>query len=179
MSYLEFLRQWYNLAFLMVGVAGLACSIWSRLADRNLFRPTVGLIVAAVTGLTWNGAIHDLGLGSPEPRFPLVVVVSGAAGLLAAAGVGRLRDRYFRPISSVRFNRPGHEGAEARVVTREVRSEPGSGRAQWQDSDGVLHVVHVHTEGEFLGFGRRVILGPFDPESESYPAHPVERSRRG
>ena len=175
MSYLEFLTQWYNLVFVAVGLTGAACALWGRLTGRDFFRYVAGLISTAVVGLTWNGAIHDLGLGSPALRFPLVLIVSAAAGVLLAALLGRLRDRYLRPVTSVRFNRPGLEGSHARIVTREAGPEPGSGRAQWQDSDGVLHIVHVHTDGIEMGFGRRIELGEYDPESESYLAIPRSR----
>jgi hypothetical protein len=146
--------------------------------DRDLFRPAVVLVVAAVTGLTWNGAIHDLGLGSAAPRFPLVVLVSAAVGLITATGVGRIRDRHFRPVSAVQFNRPGHEGVDARVVTKTTGTDPGTGRAQWQDTDGVLHIVHIHTATAGIGFGRRVRLGPFDPVVESYLVETLRRCRK-
>jgi len=175
MSYLEFLRGWYNLVFLFAGAGGLACFVWGRKVDREMFRPAVALMVAAVTGLTWNGAVHDLGLGSPAPRFPLAVLVSVVVGLIAAAGAGLIRDRYFRPISAVQFNRPGHEGIEARVVTKRAGTGPGSGRAQWHGTDGVLYVVHIHTEAGEIGFGRSVRLGPFDPVAESYLAAALPR----
>ncbi len=178
MNYLEFLRGWYNLVFLLAGAGGLACFAWGRFADRDLFRPSVVLVVAAVTGLTWNGAIHDLGLGSAAPRFPLVVLVSAAVGLITAIGVGRIRDRHFRPVSAVQFNRPGHEGIEARVVTKATGADPGTGRAQWQDTDGVLHIVHIHTAAAEISFGRMVRLGPFDPVVESYLAEPLPRGRK-
>ena len=68
---------------------------------------------------------------------------------------------------------------EARVVTRAAGPAAGSGRAQWQDDEGNLHIVHVHTaEGE-LGFGRRIRLECFDPETESYLVSTVARRGRG
>lgn len=175
MRYLEFLGQWYNLAFLLAGALGLVCAVWGRLSGRDFFRPAATLLVTAVAGLTWNGTIHDLGLGSPAPRFPYVLIGSAAAGWLAGWWLARFRARHLRPITAVQFNRPGHEGTEARLVTRGAGPEPGSGRAQWQDDDGTLHVVHVHTAGEGIGFGRRVLLGPFDPGLESYLATAVPR----
>ncbi len=78
----------------------------------------------------------------------------------------------------MRFNRPGHEGVEARLVTRGAGPEPGSGRAQWQDGEGTLHIVHVHTSGEDVGFGRRVLLDRFDEASESYLVTALPRRRR-
>lgn len=176
-SYLDFLSHWYNLVFLTIGLAGLLCAAWGRLSGRDLFGLSAGLLASAVIGLTWNGAIHDLGLGSPAVRFPLILIVSTAAGALVARLLRGLRDRHFRRVTAVRFNRPGLEGARARIVTRDAGPAPGSGRAQWQDADGVLQIVHVHTAGETLGFGCRILLGPFDIESESYLALP-EKPRR-
>jgi len=177
MTYFEFLGRWYNLAFLAIGAGGLVCAGWGRVRGRNLFRTATTLLVAAVTGLTWNGTIHDLGLGSPGPRFPYVLVGSAVAGWLAGRWLWRIRERHFRPISAVRFNRAGHEGVEARLVTRSAGVEPGSGRAQWQDDEGTLHIVHVHTAGEEIGFGRRVRLDRYDAGSESYLVTGLSRRR--
>lgn len=177
MTYFDFLGHWYNLAFLAIGAAGLVCAAWGRVRGRDLFRAATTLLVAAVTGLTWNGTIHDLGLGSPAPRFPYVLVGSMAAGWLAGRWASRIRARHFMPISAVRFNRDGHEGVEARLVTRSAGVEPGSGRAQWQDEEGTLHIVHVHTAGEEIGFGRRVRLGRYDAGSESYLVAAIPRRR--
>ena len=134
MTYFDFLGHWYNLAFLAIGAAGLVCAAWGRVRGRDLFRAATTLLVAAVTGLTWNGTIHDLGLGSPAPRFLYVLVGSMAAGWLAGRWASRIRARHFMPISAVRFNRDGHEGVEARLVTRSAGVEPGSGRAQKERS---------------------------------------------
>ncbi|MBT8461988.1 MAG: hypothetical protein KJO44_05640 [Gemmatimonadetes bacterium] len=168
MTYLEFLGRWYNLVFLAFGAVGLVCAAWGRLLGRDPFRLSATLLLAAVIGLTWNGTIHDLGMGSPASRFPYVLLGSAAGGWLVGRWLSRLRARHFRPISSVRFNRAGQEGVEARLVTRAAGPEPGSGRAQWQDEEGVLQIVHVHTSGEEIGFGRRLRLERFDPTSESY-----------
>jgi hypothetical protein len=178
MTYLEFLSRWYNLAFLFLGAAGLTCAAWGRVRHRDHFRVAATLVVTAVIGLTWNGTIHDLGLGSPAPRFPYVLVGSAAIGVLAGRWLWRFRGRHLRPIESVRFNRPGHEGVEARLVTRGTGPEPGSGRAQWQDQEGNLHIVHVHTAEGDLGFGRRVRLEHFDAVTESYVVSTVARRRR-
>jgi hypothetical protein len=178
MSYLEFLGHWYNLAFLLLGAAGLVCMAWGRVRGHDLFRPATTLLVAAVAGLTWNGTIHDLQLGSPAPRFPYVLVGSLAIGWLTGRWLGGLRARHFRPISAVRFNRGGNEGVEARVVTRGAGPGPGSGRAQWQDEEGTLHIVHVHTSGEEIGFGRRVRLDQFDATGDSYLVKALPRRRR-
>jgi len=178
MTYLEFLGRWYNLAFLFSLAAGLACGIWGRVRGRDLFRPAAMLVATAVAGLTWNGTIHDLGLGSPAPRFPFVLIGSVTAGWLAGHLLWRFRARHFRQISEVRFNRAGHEGARARLVTRGAGAQPGSGRAQWQDDEGALHIVHVHTAGEEIGFGRHVCLDRFDLEAESYLVTALPRRRR-
>jgi len=178
MTYFEFLGRWYNLAFLALGAAGLLSAAWGRVRDRDLFRLAAALVITAVIGLTWNGAIHDLRLGEPGPRFPYVLAGSAAAGWLAGRWLWRFRSRHFRPISAVRFNRAGHEGVEARLVTRGAGAIPGSGRAQWQDSEGTLHVVHVHTSGEEIGFGRRVLLDRFDTSVESYLVTALPRRRR-
>lgn len=177
MSYGQFLVQWYNLAFLTAAGAGLLCVAVGRLTGRDLVVPAAALLGAAVIGLTWNGALHDLGLGSPAPRFPLIALASSALGIALGHWVARMRDRHFRPIRAVEFNRPGHEGVQARIVTRMAGPQPGSGRAQWQDAAGVLHVVHVHTEGPRLRFGTRIELGPFDVSGGSYLAVPCSRRR--
>ena len=179
MTYWQFLAEWYNAAFLLLGLAGAALAVASRLSGRDLIEVAVALMAAAVVGLTWNGAIHDLSLGSPAPRFPYVLAVSLALGWLIGRGLSRVRQRYFRPISAVRFNRPGHEGTEARLVTRTTGIEPGSGRAQWQDEEGVLHIVHAHTGGAELGFGLTVRLERFDAGAESYLVTRVSKGRSG
>ncbi len=177
MNYLDFLGEWYNIAFVSMTAAGMACAGYGRLRGRDLFGWAAGLIAAGVVGLTWNGAIHDLALGSPAPRFPLVLLVSAAIGVLFGQWAARFRNRHFRPIRGVSFNRPGHEEVEALIVSRDTGPEPGSGRAQWQDERGTLHLVHVHTSGEGLGFGTKVRLVQFDAETESYLA--VQLPRKG
>jgi len=178
MTYFDFLGRWYNLVFLSLGALGLLCAAWGRVIGRDLFRPAAALVITAVTGLTWNGTIHDLELGSPAPRFPYVLVGSAAAGWLAGRFLWRFRARHFRRISAVRFNRAGHEGVQARLVTRGAGAEPGSGRAQWQDDEGTLHIVHVHTAGEEIGFGRHVRLDRFESVTESYLVTALPRRRR-
>jgi hypothetical protein len=177
-TYFEFLGAWYNLVFLGLGGAGLFLAAWGRLRNRDPIRPAATLLIAAVAGLTWNGAIHDLGLGSPASRFPWVLIGSVAIGWAAGRWLWRFRRRHFRAITAVQFNRPGHEGAEARLVTRDTGPEPGSGRAQWQDEDGTLHIVHAHTVSGGMGFGQRVRLERFDEDSESYLVSLIPRRRR-
>ncbi|MFQ5746849.1 MAG: hypothetical protein ACE5HF_06470 [Gemmatimonadota bacterium] len=168
MSYLAFLARWYNLVFLGLAAAGL---LWTPLARRRDW-PAAGLrgglLAASFVGLTWNGALHDLGLGSPGSRFPLVLPLSVGAGFLLARGLRALGHRLLPPIRGVVVNRPGLTGARARVVSPFVGPEPGSGRAQWQDPDGVLHLVRCHTAGGSLAFGARVVLGEFDASADSY-----------
>ena len=177
MTYFEFLSRWYNLVFLALGGAGLAGLAWARWGGSSRSREAVTLLVATIAGLTWNGAIHDFGFGSPGPRFPYVLGGSLLLGWIVSGWIMRFRNRHLRPILAVRFNRAGHEGTEARLVSRSTGSTPGSGRAQWQDEEGTLHIVHVHTGGDELGFGRRVILGEFDAGSQSYRVRPVPRRR--
>lgn len=177
MNYGQFLLQWYNLALLAAAGAGVVCVAAGRLSGRDMAAPAAGLLGAAVFGLTWNGALHDLALGSPAQQFPVVALVSAAFGFIFGRWVGRIRRRYFRPIQSVAFNQPGHEGVGAKIVTRTAGPAPGSGRAQWQDAAGVLHVVHVHTDGPTLRFGAHVELGPFDIRSESYLVEPTLGAR--
>ncbi|MFQ5888765.1 MAG: hypothetical protein ACE5JR_01795 [Gemmatimonadota bacterium] len=168
MSYLAFLAEPYNLPFVLAAVVAAASVPVARRLGGDSLGATAGLIAAAITGLTWNGAIHDLALGSPAPRFPLVLAVSIAVGLLTGRAAVRFRDRHFPPIRDVRLTEPGHEGLEAIVVSRQVASEPGSGRVQWQDDDGVMHVVRCHSSGEVLPFGRTVRLVEFDARDRSY-----------
>lgn len=168
MSYLEFLARPFNLPFLAALAAGVAVLLVARRSSRDLFYVHAWLLGLAFTGLTLNGAIHDLRMGDPGARFPVVLVASS----LVAAGVAlvgrRIRDRLFPPVEAVRFNERGLEGVEARVVSRRVREEPGSGRAQWHDGDGVLHLVTCHTSGGSVGFGTTVTLEEFDDEHGSY-----------
>ena len=178
MTYWQFLIQWYNAVFLVLGMAGVGLAVVARSKGRTLLVPAAALVVAAVVGLTWNGAIHDLALGSPGPRFLYVFPASLVAGWVVARVVARFRARYLRPIEAVRFNRPGYEGTEARLVTRTTGPQPGSGRAQWQDEEGALHIVHVHTRADTMGFGLRVRLESFDPVTESYLVTPLPRGRK-
>jgi hypothetical protein len=76
-------------------------------------------------------------------------------------------------VEGVAFTVPGLEGSEARIVTRTVGPAPGSGRAQWQDERGVIHVVRVHTGEDLLRFGRRVRLVAWDEGERSYRVDPI------
>jgi hypothetical protein len=167
-SYLEFLARWYNLPFLALAVGALAAGLYGRVTRRRTTAVSTALAAAALLGLTWNGALHDLGIRDFGRRFPLVFLVSLAAGVLLGVGLDRLRRRLFPPVEGVAFTEPGLEGSEARVVTRTVGPEPASGRAQWQDEAGVIHVIRVHTAGDLLRFGRRVRLVAWDGVARSY-----------
>lgn len=173
MSYLDFLAEPYNLAFLGSAVAGVAVLLVSRRSSRDWILVHAGLIALGVVGLTLNGAIHDLGLGDPAGRFPQVLAASLPAAVVVAFAARWVRDRFFPPVRSVRFNEPGLEGVEARVVSRGVDEAPGSGRAQWHDGEGVLHLVTCHTADGSIGFGTSVRLEEFDDEHGSYLVRPL------
>lgn len=168
MSYLEFLARPYNLVFLALGFASLVVRVIHGRGDRDLFAWFAGLLAACVLGLTINGAIHDLSLGDPADRFPLVLTISLVAAVPVGWGIARIRQRLFPPVESIQFNEPGQSGMEARVVSREVGQEPGSGRAQWHDGKGGLHIVRCHTGGATVKFGSQVRLEAFDEEEGSY-----------
>lgn len=168
MSYLDFLARPYNLVFVGAGVAGLGVLLAGRRSGRDLILLHAGLIAFAVAGLTINGAIHDLRLGDPGGRFPTVVASSAVVAAVSAWAARAVRDRFFPRVHGVRFNERGQEGVRARVVSREVGAEPGSGRAQWHDGDGILHLVSCHSEEGSLRFGSVVRLEEFDDEHGSY-----------
>lgn len=168
MNYLEFLARGYNIPFLALAAGAVAAGLYGRATRRRTTALSTGLAAAALVGLTWNGALHDLGVPDIGRRFPLVLLVSLGAGVLIGAGLDRLRRRLFPPVEGVAFTEPGLEGNEARIVTRTAGPEPASGRAQWQDEGGVIHVVRVHTGGEALRFGRRVRLVAWDEARSSY-----------
>ena len=173
MSYLDFLLEPYNLVYLASLGAGGIVLLWARAARRDLFRVHAGLIALGIAGLTVNGAVHDLRLGDPGELFvrsALVALVLAALGTVAA---GWIRDRFFPPIREVAFNERGLEGVEAKVVSRRVEADPGSGRAQWHDGDRVLHLVACHTSEASVGFGRTVRLEEYDDEHDSYRVRPV------
>lgn len=175
MSYWEFLGQWYNLAFLLLGLSGVGLWLVGRFRRDGAGRGAgiassvvAGTLVAsAVGGLTINGAMHDLALGDPAPRFPIVLAASLVVGFLVARGYRRLARRYFPPVHGVRIDSPDLAGLEARIVSKNVGHEPRSGRAQLQSGD-VLHLVHCHTEKEGVRFGRTVRLVEFDGANGSY-----------
>lgn len=121
-----------------------------------------------MAGLTFTGAVHDLGLGSLADHLPWIlpgaVALGGGAGWLLWRG----RMRWFPPVKGVRINPSGQVGARGQVVSATVSDEPGSGRAQWRTAEGVLIVVRCHTAGNEIGFGEQVQLEDYDDDSRSY-----------
>ncbi len=167
MSYWEFLARWYNLVFLALVAGGLAVGLAGRLAARRRPGVAAGLIVAGIVGLTWNGALHDLGLHDYERRFSAVLAVSLVIGTLVGLAVARVR-RWRPGVQGLAFTAPGLEGTRARVVSGEVGADPASGRVQWTDAGGVMYVVRVHTSEPSMRFGREVVLRDYDPNARSY-----------
>jgi hypothetical protein len=167
-NYLEFLARWYNLPFLALVLAGLTVGLAGRLRRRTIPGVSTGLVAAGIVGLTWNGALHDLGLGGYEQRFPVVLAAAVLIGGLIGLLVDRARRRLFPEVAGLAFTVPGLEGSLARIISRDVGPEPASGRAQWRDEEGVMHLVRVHAPDETLKFGREVRLVAFDPGTRSY-----------
>ncbi len=167
MSYLQFLLRWYNLIFLALGLSGVGAWIVARARTRRMPVASGTLIGTCVAGLTFNGAIHDLALGDPAPRFPLVLIASVAVAFVFAYGYRRLTDRYFPPVRRIEIDSPGLVGLEGRLVSQGVDREPRSGRAHCHDG-GVLHLVHCHTMEEELRCGRTIRLEAYDEASRSY-----------
>jgi len=167
MSYVEFLGQWYNVVFLVLGALGIATWIAGRLGAVRMLAVTGTLVGSAVAGLTINGAYHDLALGDPAAAFPLVLAASVIVAFLFAWGYRSLSHRYFPPVVGVEIDSPDLGGMEARVVSRNVGSDPRSGRAQGQ-AGGTLHLVHCHTSEEGIRFGRTVRLVEYEEALDSY-----------
>ena len=168
MNYLEFLTRWYNLPFVVLILGGLLTGMVARARGRRATALSTGLVAAGVVGLTWNGALHDLGIEGYAERFGLVLLASGLAGAAIGIATDRVRRRLFPAVEGLAFTVAGLEGSEARIVSREATSDPGSGRAQWQDEDGVLHIVRVHSGAATIRFGRPVRLTEFDEDARSY-----------
>lgn len=189
MTYFQFLGEWYNLPWLAAVAAGLLFAVRTgrgRGAELSgeaedpdgpkplpepRTSPAVLLVTAGVAGLTLNGAIHDLRLGSAGARFPLVAALSLGTGWLVAWGGSRLRHRLAPPITGLAFNRPGLEGGEAVVLG--TGTEPdGTPRARHRDAAGVAHIVRIRfpedADPRELRFGRKVRLDTFDPELGAY-----------
>lgn len=168
MSYAEFLVQWYNLAFLAAAGTGLVVAVAGGRLGRDPFPFAATALAVGLAGLTLNGAVHDLRLGDPADHFWWVLPAAVAGGGVLGWALTWARNRWFAPIRGLRWNPPGQEGEEARVVSSDVDEEPGSGRAQWQDNDGVLTLVRCHTGSGSMNFGARVRLEEYDESEESY-----------
>lgn len=173
MNYFEFLTRWYNLPFVIFVFSGVVAGIVARSRRTRATALSAGLVAAGIVGLTWNGALHDLGIEGYAERFGLVLLASGLAGAAIGIATDRVRRRLFPAVEGLAFTVAGLEGSEARIVSREVTSDPGSGRAQWRDEDGVLHIVRVHSGEAPIRFGRPVRLTEFDETSRSYRVEEV------
>lgn len=174
MSYLRFLLEPYNLVYLAAAAVGAGLLLYARAARRDdLFTVHAGLLALGVAGLTVNGAVHDLSLGDPARLFPRTLLISLALAAGVTAAGKWARDRFFPPIRDVHFNELGLEGVDAKVVSRRVGTEPGSGRAQWHDGEEVLHLVACHTGEGTVRFGSTVRLEEFDHENDSYRVRPL------
>jgi hypothetical protein len=173
LNYFEFLAHWYNLPFVIAILVGASTGVLRRVGRRRGNALPTGLVAAGVVGLTWNGALHDLGIEGYAGRFPLVFISSLLIGALVGWSVERARRKLFPRVEGLAFTVPGLEGNEARIVSRDVTEEPASGRAQWRDDDGVMHLVRVHTDGRGIRFGGSVRLIEFDANSRSYRVEPL------
>ena len=172
MSYLSFLSEWFNLAFVGAVVGGVLFGLLSQRRPRPDVR-AASLFLTGIIGLTFNGAVHDLSLGSPAEKFPLILLGATLLGVGLTIGGSHLLRRLFPPVTGVTWNEPGLQGSVAQVVTATAGRESPTGRARVRDSEGVVHVVRIHAPGASLRFGRRVRLGTFDDARKSYPVEPV------
>lgn len=177
-AYLAFLSEWYNLPWLLAVAAGVLAALFGP--RRHLFSPSALAVAAGVTGLTLNGAIHDLRLGAIGSRFPVVALLSLGIGLLAGWFGPRLRDRIAPPVTGVTFNQPGLESREAVVLSARV-GEGGDtiGRARHRDDEGVSHLVRIQlapdAAADSVRFGTRVRLGRFDAAARLYLVRPADQ----
>lgn len=176
-EYLAFLSEWFNLPWLVAVAGGVLLAFLGP--RRHLFSPSALAIAAGVTGLTLNGAIHDLRLGAIGPRFPLVALLSLGVGALAGWLGPRLRDRIAPPVTGVTFNDPDLEGREAVILSARV-GEGGDeiGRARHRDADGVSHIVRIRLadggETASLPFGSRITLDRYDRRARAYAVRPAD-----
>ncbi|MFW6084464.1 MAG: hypothetical protein ACODAA_04565 [Gemmatimonadota bacterium] len=176
-AYLAFLSEWYNVPWLVAAAVGVLLAVAGP--RRHLFSPSALAIAAGVTGLTLNGAIHDLRLGAIGPRFPIVALLSLVVGLFTGWFAPRLRDRIAPPVTGVTFNRPDLAGSEAVVLSARV-GEGGDavGRARHRDDEGVSHIVRIRLEPDgapaSVSFGTRVRLERFDAAARLYLARPAD-----
>ena len=183
MSYLEFLLEWYNWPYVGAWLAATlgwwlaaATEAWGRWYAHQLRVETVSgrfvyvtfWIVFALVGLTLSGAVHDYAPAWQTRAAAPVLVVTAAVAAVLTRWIVRTRDRYFAPVSAVRFNANDLAGAEGRVVSREVTPQSPAGRVQVMTREGVLHIVRGKTRAERIRFGRRVILLEYDPSDGRY-----------
>ena len=171
MSYAEFLLQWYNLPFVASIIGGGVLGLLRHRTELSQWSP--GLFILGIAGLTLNGAVHDLALGSPASRFPVVFAISVTLTVGLIAFGRRMSRRLFPQVTGVTWNQAGLDGSAAQIVTPTGGAASPFGRARVRDEDGVSHVVRVQADGPSLRFGRRVRLGSFDESTESYPVEPV------
>lgn len=181
-DYLAFLAEWYNLPWLVAVAAGALLALVGR--RRHAFSPSALAVAAGVTGLTLNGAIHDLGLGAIGPKFPLVALCSVTIGLFVGWLGPRLRDRIAPPVTGVTFNREDLAGREAVVLSARVGAGGDEiGRARHRDDEGVSHIVRIRLEDvdatASVPFGTRVLLDRFDAPVRAYVVHPAGSATRG
>jgi hypothetical protein len=183
LSYLAFLIQWYNWAYLAALVLavlsftplGLVAGLGNGLArvlgvekvsGRLLMR--VFAVGVGVVGLTVNGALHDYFPDSQQRGFlPGLILTLAVAGLLTRS-VGRLFERQFPEIKAVGWGATDLAGREGRVVSREVSAEYPAGRAQVMNEDGTLHMVMCKTRDEGLPYGAAVVLTEYDESDRRY-----------
>ena len=157
----------------VVAIAVGAAMVFRQHRQRRSGWIAAAIFLAGIAGLTLNGAIHDLALGSPANRFPLVFTLAIMVGIGVAFAVSRVLRRAFPPVTGVTWNEPGLEGSVAQIVTSTAGKDSPSGRARVRDTDGVVHVVRIHAPGGSLRFGRKVRLGPFDDSRSAYPVEPL------
>lgn len=172
MAYIEFLVQWFNLPYVVAVVIGAVRMFRPKVRIGSDWAPAAAFITG-ITGLTLNGAIHDLGFGTPTGWFPLVFSIAAVTGIGLAFTGARILRRAFPPVTGVTWNEPGLEGSVAQIVTGTAGPDSPSGRARVRDESGVVHIIRIYTPGASLRFGRRVRLGLFDDARRAYPVEPV------
>ncbi len=183
MNYLQFLAQWYNWPFLM-GIALAAATLLRPAAFASLgarlgrhlglervpgnsvlmvFGLTLGLV-----GLTLNAALHDYWPAAQKAGFAPNLIVSLVLALWVVRWVGRVRERHFPEIKSVKFGTPELSGQEGRIVSRMVGTDYQAGRAQVMGDDGTLHVVLCKTRSGEIDYAASVVLLDYDSGDGRY-----------
>lgn len=192
MSYFDFLLQWYNWPYLagliLAGTAfvrrsdfhGVGAALAARLGFGRTSGPTtVGVfaLVAAILGLTVNGALHDYWPSAQEVGFFPGFFLSLVLALLATRRLVRFRERHFPEIKAVGFGARHLAGREGRVVSRSVSPDYRAGRAQVMGDDETLHIVLCKTRGQEIPYGAKVVLGEYDEEDRRYYVERADESR--